>query len=82
MVIMWDELKRRSNLAKHGLDFASLEAGFDFEAARVTRSEDGRLKAVGTLNNVPVVVIFATLGTEAISIVSLRPASRKERTIR
>jgi uncharacterized protein (DUF4415 family) len=27
MAIIWDELKRRSNLAKHGLDFASLPAG-------------------------------------------------------
>ena len=82
MVIIWDELKRLSNFAKPGLDFASLEADFDFETTHITQSKDGRFKAVGMLNSSPVVVIFATLGAEAISIVSLRPESRKERTIR
>jgi uncharacterized DUF497 family protein len=32
------------------------------------------------LNDEAVVVIFAALGTEAISVISLRPASRKERS--
>jgi uncharacterized DUF497 family protein len=80
MVITWDEPKRLSNLDKHGLDFADIEGGFDFAGATITRSSDGRFKAVGTLNDSAVVVIFAMLGTEAISIVSLRPASKRERS--
>jgi len=81
MIIAWDEVKRLSNLAKHRLDFASIERGFDFEAAKITPSKSGRFKAVGRLNDRPVVVIFSTSGAEAISIVSLRPASRKERVV-
>lgn len=80
MLIVWDELKRLANLAKHGLNFADIEAGFDWESAEIETSRQRRLKAVGTLNNEAVAVIFAALGTEAISVVSLRPASRKERS--
>jgi len=28
MLIVWDEIKRQSNLAKHGLDFAALDLDF------------------------------------------------------
>jgi uncharacterized DUF497 family protein len=80
VLIVWDELKRLANLAKHGLNFADIEAGFDWESAEIETSRQRRLKAVGTLNNEAVVVIFAALGTEAISVISLRPASRKERS--
>jgi uncharacterized protein len=81
MLITWDELKRRSNLDKHGLDFGDIESGFDWASARITPSKSGRFKAVGTLADGTVVVIFAALGTEAISIISLRAASRKERSL-
>jgi uncharacterized protein len=33
--IIWDEPKRLSNLVKHGLDFADIEEGFDFDGAIV-----------------------------------------------
>jgi uncharacterized protein len=80
MRFVWDEPKRLSNLAKHGLDFADIENGFDWANARITPAKDDRFKAVGTLNEGTVVVIFATLGTEALSIISLRSASQRERT--
>jgi uncharacterized DUF497 family protein len=82
MLIVWDEPKRLSNLAKHGLDFADVENGFDWANASITPVKDGRLKALGKLSDGTVVVIFAMLGTEALSIISLRPASKRERMAR
>jgi len=48
MRFVWDEPKRLSNLAKHGLDFADVENGFDWANARIAPAKDGRFKAVGT----------------------------------
>lgn len=79
MRILWDEFKRVSNQYKHGLNFAEIEAGFDWEGAKITPVHSGRFKAVGRLNDGTVVVIFAMLGSEAISIISLRRASLRER---
>jgi uncharacterized DUF497 family protein len=39
------------------------------------------MKAVGYFEDGTAVVIFATLGTEAISIISFRPASERERKV-
>ena len=79
MLITWDEPKRISNLGKHGLDFAAILLDF-FENALVTAAMEGRLKFVGTIEGALVVVVIAApLGTEAISIISLRRANRKER---
>lgn len=79
MEILWDERKRLVNLDKHGLDFASLDLGF-FIRAKIGPGKHGRLIAIGELNGV-VTVIFVKLGSEALSIVSMRPASGKERRI-
>ncbi|HWV19966.1 MAG TPA: BrnT family toxin [Devosia sp.] len=80
MEITWDEPKRRSNLAKHGLDFADLVPEF-FLTAFVEPAKDGRLLAMGEFNGVIViVVVFRPLGSEAVSVISMRPASRKERS--
>ena len=79
MHFVWDEPKRQSNLAKHGLDFADVENGFNWANARIAPTKGDRFKAVGTMSNGTVVVIFATLGTEALSIISLRSASQRER---
>jgi uncharacterized DUF497 family protein len=79
--ITWDELKRRSNLFKHGFDFAEIDAGFLLNAV-VSPVRAGRIKIVGRLRDtIVVVVIAAPLGREAISIISLRPASVKERKV-
>lgn len=81
MLITYDEPKRQANLAKHGLDFASLTVEF-FEAAIVLPAKDERWLAIGELDGQTVVaVVFRPLGTEALSIISMRPASRKERTL-
>jgi uncharacterized DUF497 family protein len=79
MTIVWDEPKRHANLAKHGIDFASIGPEF-FLSAQVIPAKAGRWAAVGYLDSA-IVVIFMTLGTEAISLISARPASRKERSI-
>lgn len=77
MKIVWDEIKRRANIKKHGLDFADLSEEFFVEAA-IIPAKDRRWKAVGKLAGGTIAVIFATLGTEAISVVSMRPANRSE----
>ncbi len=79
MHIVYDEAKRRSNIDKHGLDFADLTREF-FAAATLGPAKGGRSLAVGRLGSGSVLaVVFAPLGREAISIISMRRASRKER---
>jgi uncharacterized DUF497 family protein len=80
MRILWDEPKRQRNIEKHGLDFASLEIGF-FETALVAPAKSNRLKAINVFSDGTVAAIFATLGSEAISVVSMRPASKYERKL-
>jgi uncharacterized DUF497 family protein len=85
MKIIWDEPKRRTNMAAHGLDLADA-ALFDWDAALVLpghAGEDGRLRfrAIGWLRADLVAVVFSPLGTEAVSVISLRRASRKERML-
>jgi uncharacterized DUF497 family protein len=80
--IIWDEPKRLNNLSKHGLDFASLDIGF-FEDALIAPSSSGRAVAIGEFRGTTIIaVVFRPLGVEAISIISMRPASRKERRLR
>lgn len=79
MKIVWDEPKRLANLAKHRLDFASLDLDF-FAQAAIGPGKHGRLIAIGELNGVKT-VIFIKLGSEALSVISMRPASPKERRI-
>ena len=78
MIITWDERKRLSNIDKHGLDFAALPMEF-FEQAQLGRAKKGRFFALGRLHGGVVVVFFASLGTDAISVISMRSASKKER---
>ncbi|TPW26019.1 BrnT family toxin [Pararhizobium mangrovi] len=80
MMIVWDEPKRRANITKHGLDFASLTVEF-FEEAVILPAKRGRLQAIGHLADGTVVVIFVTLGSEALSVISMRPASKDERSL-
>lgn len=80
MKIVWDEPKRIANVEKHGLDFEDI-AYFDWETAVMERSHSGRIKAIGYFEDGMAVVIFARLGTEAISIISFRPANPKEKRL-
>lgn len=80
VMIVWDEPKRQSNLARHGLDFADLDEWFFLDAVTVPAKE-GRYMAIGRMNDGTIVVVFAVLGTEGVSVISMRPASRKERSL-
>ncbi len=37
--------------------------------------------AIGRLNDEVIAVVFVLLGTEGLSVISMRPASRKERSL-
>ena len=80
MIIVWDEPKRRTNLAKHGLDFADLDETF-FLSSLVVPANHNRHMAIGRLADGTLAVVFAVLGTEGISVISMRHASRKERDL-
>jgi uncharacterized DUF497 family protein len=80
LMIVWDEPKRCANLAKHGLDFADLDEEF-FLASIVVPTKDNRHMAIGRLADGTIAVVFATLGVEGVAVISMRPASRKERSL-
>ena len=80
MELVWDERKRLSNLDKHGLDFADLSLAF-FETGVVRAAKSGRYKVANWFDGHAVTVIFAPLGTQALSIVSFRPAGANDRTL-
>jgi uncharacterized DUF497 family protein len=77
--ITWDEPKRTSNFAKHGVEFAAIGEEF-FASAIVVPAKLGRSQAIGKLGGIVISVIFAPIGAEGLVIISARPASRKERT--
>lgn len=79
MEIVWDPPKRETNIRNHRIDFVDVKAGFDFAAALTVASYGGRFASIGMLGDDLVTVVFLPLGTEGISIISARPASRKER---
>lgn len=90
MRIEWDELKRARNLLPppkgHSLDFEDARQRFAFDEAAIVPSypgPDGRPRyiAIGWLDEHFVAAVFSPLGTEAISLISLRPANRRERRI-
>jgi uncharacterized protein len=84
--IVWDEPKRRSNLATHGFDLADAEL-LDWDDVVIVpghSAKDGRprFRAIGQLGEELVTIVFSPLGTEAVSVISMRPASNKERKLR
>jgi uncharacterized DUF497 family protein len=87
MRFTWDEQKHIANLVKHGLDFADFEPGFSWDRFLVTNAKPGRdqrirFRFVGRLfDRVVVAAIVSPLGSEALSIISLRTASMKERKV-
>jgi uncharacterized DUF497 family protein len=80
MRIVWDEPKRLANIGNHGMDFADLDDAF-FEASVIVPSKLGRHIAVGHHRRGIILVVFVALGTEGLSVISMRPASRKERRL-
>ncbi|GJE55417.1 MULTISPECIES: BrnT family toxin [Methylobacterium] len=87
MTIIYDESKRQANIAKHGFDFSEFEAAFSFDRfvtlpAKASRTGRIRFTLVGTWKGATVVVaIVSPLGTEAVSLVSIRHANAKERAV-
>jgi len=81
MKFEWDEAKRRSNLTRHGIDFATLEEVFD--GAPITISDERydygeeRYITFGLLKGC-VVAIVHTESDEVIRIISARKAERHE----
>ena len=79
MKITWDERKRLANIRKHGLDFADLHLIF-FATAIFRHGHSDRTLALGMNRGAVIIaVVFRPLGTEAFSVISMRPASVQER---
>ena len=86
MKIVWDEPKRRSNLATHVASISRTRnhsIGTPQSSCPVNAAPDGRqrFRAIGWLGDELVTVVFSPLGTEAISVISVRAASRNERKL-
>ncbi|CAI9119551.1 BrnT family toxin [Brytella acorum] len=78
LVISWDEPKRLKTLRDRGLDFGDLDEAF-FQASLIIPAKQGRWMAIGSFLDGVIAVVFVELGTEGISVISMRPASQKER---
>ena len=80
----WNETKRESNLAKHGLDFAvALKLFTDYFMERLdTRQDYGedRWVALGMIQGVTVVLVY-TERNGKLRPISLRKATAQERSI-
>ncbi len=84
MKFTWDEKKRKTNLAKHGLDFTDAKrvftgATFTFNDDRFDYGEQ-RYITMGILKGF-VVVIAHTETAEVIRIISMRKANKHEQKI-
>jgi uncharacterized protein len=85
---VWNEDKKRTNLAKHGISFATAAKVFDNPRAlsfsdRVVEGEQ-RWKTIGWAAGVPVILSVAHIvaeggGEEVIRIISARKATARER---
>ena len=76
----WDPAKAASNLAKHGVEFASVE-GFQWWDRIFVRASLGgpepRLEASGLIGNRVHVLVFS-IETRATRVISLRKANERE----
>lgn len=85
MYYEWDEVKRRRNLAKHGLDFA--DAALVLTGRCVTFADDRfeygekRSVSLGTLAGRVVVIAHAPRGQHVTPIISMRKANKCEKKI-
>lgn len=75
----WDESKRQANLAKHGVDFADMDA-FEWDTAAIDLDEDRaepRWIGAGFIGAVLYFVVFTERG-DNIRVISLRKATKRE----
>lgn len=81
MKFEWDEAKRQTSLAKHGIDFADLEPLFD--GPTVTTLDDRfdygeeRFVTFGLLNGIALAVVH-TETNKVIRLISVRKATKNE----
>lgn len=81
MRIVWDQPKRLANLVKHEIEFAEMEADFDWDAALFLPARRPRFRVLGALRGRIVSAIVQPLGSEALAIISVRAASAAEKEI-
>jgi uncharacterized DUF497 family protein len=83
MEFEWDSRKARSNLLKHGIDFADAVGVLEDELGLTIRSEivedEQRFVTIGSDFILRTLVVVYTYRTNRIRIVSARPATRRER---
>ena len=80
MLFEWDEIKRQANLAKHHIDFWDARQVFEgpvFEKVDTRHGED-RILAIGLMEGIEIVVVYAIRGKRR-RIISARRAHRDER---
>ena len=81
----WNEEKRASNLAKHGLDFADAYRIFEIPMYVVIDSREdygeSRYQGIGLLIQNYVVIVFSEPDEDTIRLISLRRATKLERKI-
>ena len=77
----WDEAKNRSNIRKHGFDFAEAEELFrgPLLIRPDTDQDYGEERWIGMTRGRVAFVAFAERSQETIRIISLRNADREER---
>jgi uncharacterized DUF497 family protein len=79
----WDEAKNRTNLRKHGFDFADAEEIFRgvlvVDADTREGYSESRWTGLGVVGGRVARVVFAEVNLETIRIISLRKATTRER---
>jgi uncharacterized protein len=80
MLIFCDEPKRLANISKHGFDFADLDEAF-FLSAVIIPVRLNRQMAIGRMSDETIAVVFSLLGSEGLSVISMRRADRNERSL-
>ena len=84
MKFEWDEIKRRTNLQKHGLDFRDAHLVFGDDVFVIEDPHDDydqtRYILQGMLEQHVVIVVFLLRDEEIIRIISMRKANKREQT--
>ena len=78
----WDEAKRRSNIAKHGIDFVKLDQVFDGRPCldrESPRGREQRIVRVAELGGETIAVVWVWRGAGVVRIISARGARDEEK---
>lgn len=83
--LVWDEVKRRENLQKHGFDFTDANEVLDSRYrmdVHVVRDGEARIQSFSyALGLLAVLTVVHTERDGATRVISFRPASNKEREV-